>query len=63
LKQDEKNFYKKLGPAEIKKKKNYCKVILATSFVKTHVKFIIRQANKVAHKFTQVILSLTSFIF
>jgi ribonuclease HI len=38
-----------------------CRLILATSFVNSHIKFIRRQANEVAHTLTRVSTSLASF--
>jgi ribonuclease HI len=38
-----------------------CRLILATSFVNSHVKFIRRQANEVAHTLARVSTSLASF--
>jgi ribonuclease HI len=40
---------------------SYCKLILATSFMNSQVKFIRRQVNEVAHTFAQVSTSLASF--
>jgi hypothetical protein len=38
-----------------------CRLILTTSLVNSHVKFIKRQTNKVAHILTRVATSVTSF--
>jgi hypothetical protein len=40
---------------------NYCRSMLATSLVNSHVKFIRRQANEVVHKLVRVASPLASF--
>jgi hypothetical protein len=40
---------------------NYCRFMLATSFVNSHVKFIRRKTNKIAHKLVRVASSFSNF--